>query len=101
MDLVESIDNLLTAVILLKVIIWLFAIAIIGLILFFVIRAICNYQARRNAAEFDYDYLAERTAEEVCKRMVIIEKQKVSAYNGTTKCDTNQTDPEFDDDQRK
>ena len=55
-----------------------------------IIRAVCNYLARKNAEEFDYDYLAERMAEEICKKMMIIQKQKelavqdMSNYNGCT-----------------
>ena len=33
-----------------------------------IIRAICKYQAKKNAEAFDYDYLAERVAEEICQR---------------------------------
>ena len=54
------------------------------LVLFFVIKAICRYQAKENAKAFDYDYLAIRTAEETCKRLMIIEGQKAMAYKGAT-----------------
>lgn len=49
-----------------------------------VIRLICQYMAKENAKAFDYDYLAERTAAEVCKRMMIIERQKETAHKGAT-----------------
>ena len=49
-----------------------------------VIREICKYAAKKNAEEFDYDYLAERTAAEICKRMIIIEKQRQSAHTDST-----------------
>ena len=38
-----------------------------------------KYLAKQISKYFDYDYLAQRTAEEVCKRMLIIEKQKNNA----------------------
>ena len=56
----------------------------------FIIRTICDYLAKQNAKAFDYDRLENRTAEEICKRMMIIERQKAcnaatnSAENGTT-----------------
>ena len=46
------------------------------LIAVLIIRAICKYQAKKNAEAFKYDYLAERIAEEICKRQMIIEKNK-------------------------
>lgn len=49
-----------------------------------IIRAICKYMARQNANAFDYDYLAERTAEEVCKEILIIEGQRAMAYKAAT-----------------
>ena len=49
-----------------------------------VIRLICQYMAKQNANAFDYDYLAERTAAEVCKRMMIIERQKETANKSAT-----------------
>ena len=39
-------------------------IAITGVV--FIIRAICKYQAKKNAEAFNYDYLAKRIAEETC-----------------------------------
>ena len=54
---------------------------LIGII---IIRAICNYQAKQNAAHFDYDYLAERTAEEICQRMIVLEKQKTKTESKET-----------------
>lgn len=41
-----------------------------------IIRATCRYQAKKNAEAFDYDYLAKRTAEEVCMRLQIIKNQE-------------------------
>ena len=37
---------------------------------------VSKYLAKQISRYFDYDYLAQRTAEEVCKRMLIIEKQR-------------------------
>ena len=68
--------NIISRIMLLKILKWLVIAAVVGIILFFVIRATCKYQARKNAEAFDYDYLAERIAEETCKRLMIIEKQK-------------------------
>ena len=50
--------------------------AVVILIWVLIIRLICQYMARKNAEAFDYDYLAERIAEETCKRMLLIERQK-------------------------
>lgn len=38
--------------------------------------------AKQNAEAFNYDYLAIKTAEETCKRLMIIEGQK--AYRAAT-----------------
>lgn len=84
LDVLETIDDIATAILIMKILFWVVIISILGSILYFVIRATCRYQARQNAKAFDYDYLAERTAEEVCKRMVILEKQKEAAYKGAT-----------------
>ena len=78
-DIAEAIDSIATAVIVFNILKWILILAAIGIALFFVIRATCKYQAQKNAEAFDYDYLAERTAEEVCKRMLIIEGQKSRA----------------------
>lgn len=86
-----GIGEMITTYYLLKVLKWLFfaLIAIVGL--YFVIRAICRYQAKENARAFDYDYLAERTAAEICKRLAIMEKQK-TAYKGANNGAGDQTD---------
>ena len=55
---------------------WLIITLILVIVLYFVIRAICKYQARKISEAIKYDYLAERTAEEICKRLVIIEKDR-------------------------
>lgn len=86
-----GIGKMITTYYLLKVLKWLFfaLIAIVGL--YFVTRAICRYQAKENARAFDYDYLAERTAAEICKRLAIMEKQK-TAYKGATNPDEDQSE---------
>lgn len=61
-----------------------------------VIRLICQYMAKQNAKAFDYDYLAERTAAEVCQRMMIIERQKETAYKGATNLAGDQAGDETD-----
>ena len=61
-----------------------------------VIRLICQYVAKQNAKAFDYDYLAERTAAEVCQRMMIIERQKETAYKGATNLAGDQAGDETD-----
>lgn len=48
---------------------------------FFIIRTICKYAAKENAKAFDYDYLAQRIAEETIKRIMIIEKQRTATQN--------------------
>ncbi len=92
-DVAQVIEDLATAVLLFNILKWILIVAVIGTVLFFVIRATCNYQARKNADEFDYDYLAERTAEEVCKRLLIIEGQK-SVINKVT---SDRADDQGDD----
>lgn len=72
------------------ILIGLIVIAIPILMWVIIIRAVCNYLARRNAEEFDYDYLAERMAEEICKRGIIIEKHNEMADQGTSQCNGEQ-----------
>lgn len=83
-DILETLENIETAIVLMKILIFIVIAGVTGIILYFTIRASCRYQARQNAKEFDYDYLAERTAEEVCKRLMLIERQKETAYKGAT-----------------
>lgn len=80
----EYFKNMMTILTLLEVLKWLIIALVVIVVLYFVIRATCRYQARQNARTFDYDYLAERAAEEVCKRLVILEKQKETAYKAAT-----------------
>lgn len=89
----EYFKNIMTILTLLEIMKWLIIALVAIVVLYFVIRATCRYQARQNAKAFDYDYLAERTAEEVCKRLVIIEKQK-TAYKGATKNTGDQAEDE-------
>lgn len=65
--------------------------ALVVLIWILIIRAICKYMARKNAEAFDYDYLAERIAEETCKRMMIIENSKAAAANSSQTNDQQDT----------
>ena len=58
------------------ILIGLILLAIKIVIAIVIIKAICKYMARKNAEEFKYDYLATKVAEETCKRMMIIEKNK-------------------------
>ena len=74
----DAIINLIMAMPILIILVLAIKIAVTILI----IRLICQYMAKQNANAFDYDYLAERTAAEVCKRMMIIEGQK--AYRAAT-----------------
>ena len=57
-------------------IIGIIILAIEILIAFFIIKAICKYQAKKNAEEFKYEYLATKIAEETCKRLMIIENNR-------------------------
>ena len=41
-----------------------------------VVILISKYLAKQISKYFDYDRLAQRTAEEICKRMLLLEKQK-------------------------
>ncbi len=79
-----DIGEMITTWLLLRVLKWLVIALVAIVVLYFVIRAICRYQARQNAKSFDYDYLAERTAEEICKRLALIERQKETAYKSAT-----------------
>ena len=68
-------------------------IAIWIIIVIATIRIICNFLAKRVAEEIKYDYLAQRIAEEICKRMMIIERQKGTAYKAATPtAETQDTD---------
>ena len=49
-----------------------------------IIVIICNYLASKISDKIKYDYLAQRIAEEICKRMMIIETQRKAAYKGAT-----------------
>ena len=80
----EYFKNIMTILTLLEIMKWLIIALVVIVVLYFVIRATCRYQARQNAKAFDYDYLAEKTAAEICKRMMIIERQKETAYKGAT-----------------
>lgn len=48
-----------------------------------IIQAICKYMAKQNSKSFDYDFMARRIAEEVCKRLLLIEKQKNNRITDT------------------
>ena len=61
-----------------------------------IIRLICQYMAKQNAKAFDYDYLAEQTAKEVYKKLMIIERQKETAYKGATDLAGDQAGDETD-----
>lgn len=69
--------------------------AILGFIIktaiyIFMIRSICKYMAKQNAEAFDYNFMAARTAEEICRRMMIIEKQKAEADKSATPAGVDQ-----------
>ena len=83
-DIAETVNNLVAAVIWIQILKWVLILGVAAIVLYFVIRATCKYQAKQNAEAFDYDYLAERTAAEICKRMIIIEKQRQSAHTDST-----------------
>ena len=80
----EIVGDLITTYFLLKVLKWLIITLVVFVVSYFVIRAICRYQAKENAKYFDYDYLAERTAEEICQRMIVLEKQKTKTESKET-----------------
>ena len=73
----DSIINIFLAMPVLALLVLALYVAVIILI----IRLICQYAAKQNAKEFDYDYLAQRTAEAVCKRMKIMEQEKSGQEN--------------------
>lgn len=83
-DVATALSDVVSTVIFIGILKWLLILGITGTVLYFVIREICKYAAKKNAEEFDYDYLAERTAAEICKRMIIIEKQRQSAHTDST-----------------
>lgn len=91
-----NIGDMITTWLLLRVLKWLIIALVVIVVLYFVIRATCRYQARQNAKAFDYDYLAEKTAAEICKRMMIIERQKETAYKGATENPGDQAGDETD-----
>lgn len=92
--IMENYETMKRIFILLEILKWLIIALVVIVVFYFVIRATCRYQARQNAKEFDYDYLAERTAAEVCKRMMIIERQKETAYKGANNLAGDQTEDE-------
>lgn len=94
----EYFKNIMTILTLLEIMKWLIIALVVIVVLYFVIRATCRYQARQNAKAFDYDYLAEKTAAEICKRMMIIERQKETAYKGATKNNGDQSQGDRDGD---
>ena len=61
MHIMENIESIIVAVILIQIL--LYAIAFLGIIL--IIRLICQYQARENAKAFDYEYMAECVANQM------------------------------------
>lgn len=71
----------------------LIAIAIYIIILIAIIRAICDYAAKEISRSFKYDYLATKIAEEICRRMLIIEKQKAKTNNGSPTGTEDRTTP--------
>ena len=84
------------------IILGILVLTLIVLINILIIRMICNYQAKKNAEYFDYDYLADRTAAEVYKRLIFIESQKTAAKNATgtaedQNLDTRTGGPELND----
>ena len=64
------------ALLLIAIIVGLIAAAIPIAIWVLVVRAICKHAAKKNAEAFNYDYLANKIADEIYKRLMIIEKQK-------------------------
>lgn len=56
-----------------------------------IIAIICNYLANKISEKIKYDYLAQRIAEEICKRMLIIENQRKAAYKSATASDEDQS----------
>lgn len=76
MELIENIIALIPSLILGGIGTFIVILAIEIVVAILIIRAICNYMAKKNAEAFNYDKLATRTAEEVCKRLMIIENQK-------------------------
>ena len=82
-SIIEDIETMKRLFILLEILKWLIIALVVIVVLYFVIRATCRYQAKENAKAFDYDYLAERTAAEICQRLMIIEAQK-KEHKGAT-----------------
>ena len=74
-----GIGNLIMGSIIYSLLLWCIKIGIYGFILYFIIKKACEHIPKKNADEFDYDYLAEKTAAEICRRMAIIENQKATA----------------------
>lgn len=56
-----------------------------------IIAIICNYLANKISEKIKYDYLAQRIAEEICKRMLIIENQRKTAYKDATNAAEDQS----------
>lgn len=86
----EGMNIILT---ILTFLIGLILIAIPILIAFIVFKIKTEYIAKKNAEAFEYDYLAEKIAEEICKKMLIIEKHKSKVTNEPTQSDDTSTTP--------
>lgn len=82
--------SILGGIVLIAILVPLLVLVIVILIWILIVRAICKYMARKNAEAFDYDYLAERIAEETCKRMMIIEQRKSASDINVTCSNQNQ-----------
>ena len=75
-----TVGDIIAYALLLNILKWILIIGFAGIALFFVIRATCKYQAKKNAETFDYEYLAKRIAEETCKRLAILKNQNTTEY---------------------
>ncbi len=89
--LTESIiSNAIIITLFIELIKWIIKVAIYGTILYFILALAgkklakqiakefdYKKQAEMNSLEFEYDHLAIRTSEEICKRLLIIARQRV------------------------
>lgn len=64
-------------------------IVIIGFVLYialslFIICAICEHMARKNAQAFNYEYLARKIADEIYKKMLLLDKKRAAENSDKT-----------------
>ena len=69
-------NDIISYILLINILKYLVIITVAGFALYLIIRATCRYQAKKISESFNYDLLAVKTAQEVYKRMLLIEERR-------------------------